>query len=192
MDKTKLSKLQWFLVAAGIGAAIMIFTSFVSVQREIGPSIDPPQEPAERPALVKGREPSEMEAYEDEYETQLKEILEQIVGVGQVSVMINLESTEEVVVETNRSSRQQTVKEQDGKNGTRDTIDQSREEQVVLVDSDNGQQPIIVKRIKPNVRGVLIVAKGAENLQVKKWILEAVQSVLDVPAHRISILPKKS
>lgn len=45
--------------------------------------------------------------------------------------------------------------------------------------------------MKPRVRGVLVVAKGADNIQVKAWITEAVQKVLDVPAYKISILPKK-
>jgi stage III sporulation protein AG len=37
---------------------------------------------------------------------------------------------------------------------------------------------------------VLIVAKGAENLQVKAAIIEAVQRVLDVPIYKIAVLPK--
>ena len=44
---------------------------------------------------------------------------------------------------------------------------------------------------KPEIRGVLVVAKGAENIQVKKWIIEAVTRALDVPSHRVAVMPKK-
>ncbi|MFS8513242.1 MAG: stage III sporulation protein AG, partial [Planifilum fulgidum] len=40
------------------------------------------------------------------------------------------------------------------------------------------------------VRGVLIVAEGAEDLKRKALIIEAVQRVLDVPVHRISVMPR--
>ena len=51
--------------------------------------------------------------------------------------------------------------------------------------------PIISETKKPSVRGVLVVAKGAENIQIKKWIIEAVTRSLDVPSHRVSVMPKK-
>ena len=35
-----------------------------------------------------------------------------------------------------------------------------------------------VETKKPEIRGVLVVAKGADNIQVKKWIIEAVTRVL--------------
>jgi stage III sporulation protein AG len=37
----------------------------------------------------------------------------------------------------------------------------------------------------------LVVAKGADNLQIKKWIVEAVTRVLNVPSYRVAVLPKK-
>jgi stage III sporulation protein AG len=49
----------------------------------------------------------------------------------------------------------------------------------------------VVEYQKPAIRGVLVVAKGAENIQVKKWIIEAVTRSLDVPSHRVAVMPKK-
>jgi stage III sporulation protein AG len=51
--------------------------------------------------------------------------------------------------------------------------------------------PVVVETKKPDIRGVLVVAKGAENIQVKKWIVEAVTRVLGVSSHRVSVVPKK-
>ncbi|MNN46313.1 hypothetical protein D3C81_1606920 [compost metagenome] len=49
----------------------------------------------------------------------------------------------------------------------------------------------MTKKIKPKVRGVLIVAKGAENKTVKALIVDAVEKGLNVPAYRISVVPRK-
>ncbi len=129
--------------------------------------------------------------YENIYETQLRDILASVVGVGEVEVMVNLESTPELVVEKNRNIRSSTNQEMDKEKATRNQNDQSRDEQVVIVQGGKQDAPVIVKTLKPKVRGVLVVAKGADNIQVKAWITEAVQKVLDVPAYKISILPKK-
>lgn len=41
----------------------------------------------------------------------------------------------------------------------------------------------------PAIKGVIVVAKGVENTQVKMNILKAVQSVIDISSGRIEILP---
>ena len=52
--------------------------------------------------------------------------------------------------------------------------------------------PVVIETKKPAIRGVLVVAKGADNIQVKKWIIEAVTRSLDVPSHRVAVMPKKT
>jgi stage III sporulation protein AG len=56
----------------------------------------------------------------------------------------------------------------------------------------NDEHPIVLETKKPVIRGVLVVAQGAENIHVKQMILEAVTRVLDVPQHKVAVLPKKS
>ncbi|MNW16560.1 hypothetical protein D3C71_2154450 [compost metagenome] len=51
--------------------------------------------------------------------------------------------------------------------------------------------PLVVKTTKPKIRGVVVVAKGAENPTVKLLIADAVERGLEVPAHRISVVPRK-
>jgi len=37
----------------------------------------------------------------------------------------------------------------------------------------------------------LIVAKGADNIRIKKEIIDAVTRALDVPSHRVAVMAKK-
>jgi len=195
-NNKQLKPIHYLILLLCIGAAVMIFTDFLSVEPDLS-SADYPfavQEPDPEPtALAVGRSlgNEQIQEFENMYETQLAEILEAVVGVGQVDVMVNLDSTPEVVVEKNRDIRSAVTKETDKDRATRDQSDQTRNEEVVVIQGANQEQPVVVKTVKPKVRGVLVVAKGAENIQVKAWILEAVQKVLDVPAYKISVLPKK-
>lgn len=190
----KMKPLHFFIILFGLGIAFVIFTDFLSVTPEptqefgIGP---PASTGADTSVIGESVSNDTVREYESRYETQLAEMLEKVVGVGQVEVMVNLDSTPEVVVEKNRDIRSQNTQETDKDKATRNQSEQSRNEEIVVVQGAKQEQPIVLKTLKPKVRGVLIVAKGAENLQVKAWILEAVQRVLDVPAYKISILPKK-
>jgi stage III sporulation protein AG len=115
-----------------------------------------------------------------------------MVGVGTVSVMVTVDSTEETVVQLNEKTTQQLTNESD-KNGTsRHVTDITRDGQVVLYEVSGGQAPIVVKKVKPKVRGAVVVAKGAENATVRKLVQEAVSRGLDVPMNRISVVPRKS
>jgi stage III sporulation protein AG len=137
-------------------------------------------------------EPNSMQDYEMRYENQLKEVLEQVVGISDVSVMINLAETERNVYERNTNEKQQNTDETDREGGTRKVEDLSRDEQIVIVRNGDKEEPILVQTEKPAIRGVLVVAKGVENAQVKSWVVEAVSRVLDVPTHRVSVMPKKT
>ncbi len=129
--------------------------------------------------------------YEREYEDQLKSALDEMLGVRDVKVVVNIESTEEQVVEKNTVTKNQTTEEEDTNGGKRKVQDSSTDEQMVIIRNGDKEVPIVVQTKKPKIRGVLVVAKGAENIQVKKFIVEAVTRALDVPSYRVAVMPKK-
>ena len=55
---------------------------------------------------------------------------------------------------------------------------------VILVSNE----PVIIKENYPVIKGVVVVAKGAENVNVKLNILTAVETVLEVDRNNITIL----
>lgn len=133
-----------------------------------------------------------IEKYEKEYEQQLKEALESVAGVKDVTIEINLDSSEEKILDKNTVKRSQTTDETDKEGGKRKVEDESTDEKTVIVRQGDKEAPIILRENKPKVRGVLVVAKGVDNLQVKQMVKEAVTRMLDVPSHRVSVLPKKN
>ncbi len=129
--------------------------------------------------------------YEKYLQNEMKGALESIAGVSDVKVVIYVDASEKKVFEKNKVTQKQETVETDQEGGKREVDDTSIDEQLVILKSGDKEGPIVVETKKPNVSGVLVVAKGAENIQIKKWIIEAVTRALDVPSHRVSVMPKK-
>lgn len=189
---------KYFLGILAIGIAFMLISNLFpsGTSNEKAAPVIGSLKSEEKDVAVFGQKKSEgsgeIADYEATYENQLKEALEHIVGVEDVTVMINLDASETKVLEKNTVVQSQQTDEVDREGGKRKVEDMSRDEQVVIIRNGEQETPIVLKTKKPEIRGVLIVAKGAENLKVKQMVIEAVTRVLDVPNHRVSVLPRKS
>lgn len=196
-SKKKPGKYQYMILVLCIGAAFMLAGNILFKKETAAPAV---------PALKQTSNDSEDVAvfgvkkttgnkvisdYEREYESQLKEALDEMLGVNDVRVVVNIDSTEEKVLEKNKNSKSQTTNETDTNGGKRKVEDTSVDEQMVIVRNGDKEVPIVVQTKKPKIRGVLVVAKGADNIQVKKWIVEAVTRSLGVPSYRVAVMPKK-
>lgn len=189
----KLNKSQYLIILCIIGIALMLFGNVFKTNGEDHESIPvvAGEEDAETASKTTANPPSTMAEYEKYYEEQLKEVLESIAGVEDVSIIVNVDSAEKVIYEKNVINRRQITNETDTNGGKRTVEDVSVDEQMVFTRDGDRDVPIIYTTEKPNVRGVLIVARGADNIHVKKNIVEAVMRTLDVPSHRVSVQAKK-
>lgn len=190
----KMQTFRWLIILGLIGVAIMLFNSFVHVKKLDNENIG--REPPDQAVTTSVNPPagsggSEFGSIEKEFEGRTKVMLEQIVGVGAVDVMVTVDSTEEIIVQRNVKDTQELTEENDANGGKRHVTSYTRDGQIVTYDSSGDQTPIITKKVKPQVRGVLVVAKGAENEIVRNLIMDAVQRGLNVPSYKISVVPRK-
>ena len=58
-------------------------------------------------------------------------------------------------------------------------------------DAGGGESPVVLKKSRPAVSGVLVIATGAKDAETKNELLNAVRAVLGVKAHRIEVLERK-
>ena len=112
-----------------------------------------------------------VENYVTQLENKLSEKLSQIEGAGKVSVIISVKrgTTTEIATE---------------KKTTNENGEIVSEEYPVLVSG----KPIILSEIYPEICGVIIIAKGAENIKVKVALMCAAQTFLDLESEKIEIL----
>ncbi len=59
----------------------------------------------------------------------------------------------------------------------------------VVTNSEGGM--IVLKEIKPKVKGVIVVAQGAEDIEVKEMLYEAVKTVLGISGNRVEVYSSK-
>ncbi|MEA4816473.1 MAG: stage III sporulation protein AG [Lachnospiraceae bacterium] len=125
-------------------------------------------------------------------EDRLSDILQYVKGAGEVKVMIIQAESAETVFASDESKDTESVNEAGSSGDRRITSKESMETSTVIIDGsgENGQ-PLVSKEISPRIEGVLIVSEGGDNPTVKSDISKAVESLLNVPAHKIQVLKMK-
>ena len=96
--------------------------------------------------------------YVQELEGRLSKVLSKMEGAGEVSVFVTSEGEKVLAVET--------VQSEDGTVTTTPIL--------------SGGEPVVLEELMPEITGVLIVAEGANDLNVRFNLLEAAASVLNI------------
>ena len=131
---------------------------------------------------------SSSEKEKDDLEKQLTAILKEINGSGDVSVMITYDNSEEIEPAYNSSDTKETTSETDSSGGER-TVETSSENKTLV--TSNSSDPIVIKTKEAKIKGVLVVASGAKDAQVKQTLYEAVQTALQISGHQVEVYAKK-
>lgn len=128
----------------------------------------------------------------DLLETKLKSVLAQMQGVGKVEVMITYESSGEEIPAYDIKKSESNTQEKDNEGGTRSISEEDSDSALAYEDTpEGGKAPVILKETEPEVRGVLVVAEGADNVTVRQRIISAVTVVLDVPIHKVEVSQRR-
>lgn len=132
--------------------------------------------------IEKDTDDGDSEKYVEEMETRLKDVLSNVAGVGQVSVMITVKDTAEEVTLKDRKTTSEL-----GSNVT----NSQNEESTVYREDGQTKIPYVVKEINPQVMGVVVVSTGGDDPQIKKEIIEAVQVLFDIEPHKIKVMKQQ-
>lgn len=125
--------------------------------------------------------------YESYIEIKLADILSKLRGVGDVDVMVTLEDSTEKIPASNVTTTKENTTELDAQGGTREI---SREDETIQV-VNTSNDVVVLKEVKPSIKGVIVVAEGAEDLVVLETLYEAVKTVLGVAGNKVQIFPSK-
>lgn len=129
--------------------------------------------------------------YEDEQKIELKTILKQVQGIGNVEVMISFDSGETKVPAMDSNTQSSTTEETDKEGGKRLTTQKTDSDKVVMNTSNGEGEPLIVKTYKPKITGVMIVAEGAEDSKLKYNIANAVSTLYGIGLDKVNVYPMK-
>ena len=129
--------------------------------------------------------------YATQLETKLEKLLGNITGAGSVSVMITLDGTTQLVLayttDEKKNSTENTTSS--GTSSKTETVNTSTSP--VIITTNGSSSPLVLTEILPEVKGVVVLAEGANDIKVKLEILKAVQALLGVTSSQVEIFVKE-
>lgn len=162
----KLSKKNTLMIILAVAVLVLlIFTEFSSVEKKENNT-------TEKTTIY-------AEDYIKDTEKKLENILGNVSGAGKVEVMITLESCYENVYAKGYTSKK---KEDEGEESV-----ESAEEYVIVKQGSNNEESLIIKVYEPRVKGVAVLAQGADDINVKKAITETVCALFDISSASVSV-----
>ncbi|TXL67943.1 stage III sporulation protein AG [Cerasibacillus terrae] len=193
-DEQKKPLKGYIIIIGLIGLLLLIVGNIFTPEKENDLEVEQYSHETTQESNQNNHDPSstttDYKTLEKSYEKDLQNMLENIQGVTGVEVMVNLDSTNIKIYEKNLIKGKQVTDEQDKNGGSREIEENTEETQIVVVRQGDKETPLQVQTKKPDVRGVFVTAKGVEQPTTKKWVIEAVSRVLDVPTHKVSVMPK--
>ena len=148
-------KTSFLAVVLGVAAMVLILLN------ELWPSQAAQETPAEMYTTQSAA------SYQEELETQLAGLIQQIAGAGETTVMITLESGEERIYATDTQTGQ----------------NQSQQTHVLLEDGTALEETVYL----PTICGVAVVCEGGGDVGIQARITSMLSALLDVPSNRICV-----
>lgn len=121
---------------------------------------------------------------QNDLEKRLEEILKKMNGIEDVKVLITYSETSAITPLYNE--KQTETISQDGKQTETDTA-----KEVVFEESGSSKTPVLQSTKLPKLEGAVIMAKGAESVEVKANIIQAVEAATGLSSHKIQVFEMK-
>ena len=112
-------------------------------------------------------------------QTEMENILAAMDGVGQVKVMLTVDSDGE------RQLAQDTQLSYSG--DTAAPEDYSRKSETVRLDGSGGDEAVVVRTTYPTYRGALVVCQGGGSAEVRLAVTGAVAALTGLPTDRVTV-----
>ena len=117
---------------------------------------------------------TDWDEYKSSLEQELRDVISAMDGVGACEVMITLNETNENVYAQNSSEKTEENKSE-------------YESEYVIHNGENGDDPILIKQYFPQVKGVVVVCEGGDDIRVKENIVNSVTALFNFSSNRISV-----
>jgi len=62
-----------------------------------------------------------------------------------------------------------------------------RQESIIVVDTENGRQGLLVTEIQPTVKGVVVVCQGGDQPLVQERIINTITTALNISSKRVCV-----
>ena len=167
-------KFQWKLPEGAVWKALdrykyVLIVIIAGIVLLLWPSGEP-QRSAGTDSGLDVRETFDLEALEE----KLSRTLSKVEGAGEVTVTLTVKSGMEQVLASDRATSV-------GERGS------SVEEEIVLVNTGNGQGTVLLTQKYPTFQGALVVCEGGDSAEIRLLLTQAVSALTGLGADRITV-----
>lgn len=183
---------KMLLAAAVVGVGLMVLGNFGS-NKSAGTATgtDKQAQPAKETPTNQSSQLPGMVTEEKYLADKLCFMLKQVKGAGNVEVSVQLDNSTQSDYAVNKNAEKKTTVEKDQSGGTRNETDNTNNDQIVMVKGNNGsEKPVVQQETAPKISGVLVIADGASDPEVKARLFTAVEVGMGVEPQKILVLPR--
>jgi len=120
--------------------------------------------------------------YSQTLENRLCNVLGKIKGIKNVEVFVMVDSSP--TIKYLEETKEDINKKTDSETKTIQT-------EIVLAKNGTVSTPIVVVEIMPKITGVLVVAKGADNIKIKTMLINSISAILSVDVSKVEVMEGK-
>ena len=168
------NKNKWLIMIGFIGIGLIFLSSLFPSQKQEKKTVETKKSLCE---------------YEKELEVKIEDTVSKISGAGKCRVMITFDQGTEYIYakeEKSTDDKSLTSKTDEYAEGSK----KSGENGYIIIDTENGEQALIVTEKAPKVRGVVVVCEGGANAAVAATVKRAVTVALDISESKVCVSPK--
>lgn len=121
-------------------------------------------------------------------EKNLENIISNIKGAGNSKVLVTFESSTETVYATEERKNKEASEDKSSGEITRKKESNDCEKKFITVkDSAGTEHALAVTEIEPKIKGVVVICPGGDDAIVKKRIVEATTTALNIASTRVCV-----
>lgn len=189
----QLQKIGILVFIGLIGVLLLLFSFSPRLSRQSGTQGDLSRIRGDQTLTTTGIGGYSLTEDEARLERRLAEILSQVQGAGRVGVKVTFVSGRFYDYAENLTHEENTSRESDTQGTSRETTQTRKSGEIVTTQERTTglAVPVVRNFTEPRIQGVLVVADGAKDVKVKKALIEAVTTLLDIPYHKVAVLPRQ-
>ncbi len=161
MNSSKFNDIKAFFVRHRLAILILIIGISVLIFADRISEDEKPTDPTDT-----APSPSDAKIYTEYLEEKIADLISEIDGISDVSVLLTLEGGNELVYAENKSP------------GTVDYL---------IIEGSDGESPVLLREIYSSVRGIAVVCRGGDDDSIKRTVTELLASAFDLPKAKISV-----
>lgn len=119
------------------------------------------------------------EEYIKNTEKNLEKLLSDIDGAGDVRVMLTVDTCYENVYAKSYDTK--------GQKNEKEAQNELSEEYIIVKKGSNNEECLVIKVYEPTVKGVAVIAEGADSIRVKTAITDTVCALFNISTAQVSV-----